>query len=148
MSVPLASSGVFLVFSSTRALVMDPGAWDAHAQRFFRTRLLGTPEGTVRVEPKGEAQGDRVVTWRDAEAGDYALAEEGERRAGGGGLAGLARRCPAVWVVERTSRDDRLALRLAMILASVHLGPIVDPDGPELFGVKTARAKLDAELAQ
>jgi hypothetical protein len=34
-----------------------------------------------------------------------------------------------------------------MILASVHLGPIVDPEGPELFGVKTARAKLDAARA-
>jgi hypothetical protein len=96
---------------------------------------------------EGEAEGDRVVTWRDATAEDYALADEGERRAGGGGLAGLARRCPSVWLVERTSRDDRLALGLAMILASVHLGPIVDPDGPDLFGVKTARGKLDAARA-
>jgi hypothetical protein len=49
--------------------------------------------------------------------------------------------------VTREADDDRVALRLAMILASVHLGPIIDPRGPDLFGVKTARAKLERASA-
>jgi hypothetical protein len=52
-----------------------------------------------------------------------------------------------VWLVTRETVDDRIALRLAMILASVHLGPIVDPLGPDIFGVKTARGKLDSPRA-
>ena len=44
----------------------------------------------------------------------------------------------------RIADPDALALRLAAILASVLLGPILDARVPELFGVKTARAKLDA----
>ena len=60
------------------------------------------------------------------------------------GLALLARRCQAVWIVERADGEpDRLALLLSAILASVLLGPILDPARGELFGVKTARAKLE-----
>ena len=55
----------------------------------------------------------------------------------------MARRCQTVWLVARTDDADPLALRLAAILASVVLGPILDARGPELFGVKTARAKLE-----
>jgi hypothetical protein len=36
-----------------------------------------------------------------------------------------------------------LALRLAAILASVVLGPILDPETSEIFGVKTARLKIE-----
>lgn len=43
--------------------------------------------------------------------------------------------------------DDTLALTLAAILASILLGPILDPRRSELFGVKTARRKLEALLA-
>ena len=74
---------------------------------------------------------------------DLALADQAEARAGGGGLAGLARRCAAVWMIAREGDEDALALRLAAILASVYLGPILDARGPEIFGVKTAREKLE-----
>lgn len=144
---PVEARCEYVVFSSSGALAMDVGAWDAHARRFFATRLAGAPSGAVRVTPDREPEGERAVTWRDATPDDLQLAERGERRAGGGGLLALARRCPSVWIVTREAPDDRLALRLAMILASVHLGPIVDPAGPDLFGVKTARAKLDAARA-
>lgn len=144
----------FVVFSSSPAADVDLATWDAHAQRFFRTRLalvgsLDDAEPAVLVTPLGgtanaaaEAAGERRFAWRARRAEDLDLADAAEARAGGGGLAGLARRCPAAWLVERAGEDDRLALRLAMILASVHLGPILDARGPELFGVKTARAKL------
>jgi hypothetical protein len=49
-----------------------------------------------------------------------------------------------VWLVETASEPDRAALLLAAILASVVLGPILSPDGRDLFGVRTARAKLEA----
>jgi hypothetical protein len=144
----------YVVFVSTPAADVDVAAWDAHAQRFFRTRLalagsLDDAEPAILVTPgpatasaPAEPAGERRIAWRARRAEDLDLAEAAEARAGGGGLAGLARRCPAVWLVERAGDDDRLALRLAMVLASVHLGPILDVRGPELFGVKTARAKL------
>jgi hypothetical protein len=143
-----------VVFSSSPGADVDVAAWDAHAQRFFRTRLalagsLDDAEPAILVTPLAatanapvEPAAERRIAWRARRAEDLDLADAGEARAGGGGLAGLARRCPTVWLVERASDDDRLALRLAMVLASVHLGPILDARGPELFGVKTARAKL------
>jgi hypothetical protein len=53
-----------------------------------------------------------------------------------------------VWLVSRADQADPLALRLAAILASVFLGPILDVRVPEIFGVKTARAKLEALLSR
>lgn len=151
----------YVVFSSSRGAELDAAAWDAHAQRFFSTRVAlaggadaaGDAEPSVLVTPEGPASaprelgGARRIAWRARREDDLALADTAEQRAGGGGLALLARRCPTVWLVERTADADALALRLAMILASVHLGPILDARGPELFGVKTARAKLEALYA-
>ena len=64
-------------------------------------------------------------------------------RAGYTGLALLARRCKTIWLVVREGPSDRLALHLAAILASLLLGPILDASAGELFGIKTARAKLE-----
>ncbi|MGH7298698.1 MAG: hypothetical protein ACRELB_27400 [Polyangiaceae bacterium] len=137
---------VYIVFASTplpAGVPYDAAGVDPHAQRFFRTRLR-TAAGSVLVTPDGEAPGERAVTVRARSAEDLELAEEAERRAGGGGLVTVARRCRSVLVVTRESAADRLALRLAAILASAHLGPIVDPSTGQMFGVKTARAKLEA----
>jgi hypothetical protein len=140
----------YLVFSSSGDTRLDVAHWDAQAARFFGTRLdhvggAGAGESRIFVTPpREEPGGDRVIAARPCDAEDLALADEAERRQGGGGLALLARRCRSVWLVRRDADDDRLALRLAMILASVVLGPILDVRGPELFGVKTARAKLGA----
>jgi hypothetical protein len=127
---------------------LDVSAWNAHAERFFRTRIGVTeaspsPEAVCFVvAPEGAAPGTRWAHARPRAIEDLALADAAEARVGGGGLALLARRCPTVWLVAREADDDALALRLAAILAGVLLGPILDVRVPELFGVKTARAKL------
>ena len=146
----------YLVFSSAAPPPggprLDVDAWDGQGQRFFSTRLAllgqaGDGEARIRITPPKEPPGDRVLTARPRDEVDMALAEEAEVRANGGGMVLVARRCHWVWLVAREGEDDRLALRLAMILASVVLGPILDARGPELFGVKTARAKLERPAA-
>jgi hypothetical protein len=138
----------YVVFSSSDDPRLDVSNWNTQAERFFASHLdhLGrTGPGEARIfitPPRDEPGGERVLSTRPRSDADMALAEEAERRAGGGGLVLLARRCRTVWLVRRDEEEDRLALRLAMILASVMLGPVLDARGPELFGVKTARAKL------
>ena len=138
----------YLVFTSAVPPRLDVAAWDGQAQRFFSTQLAllgqaGDGEARIRVTPPSGAPGERVLSVRPREAADLALAEEAEVRANGGGMVLLARRGQAVWRVAREGDDDRLALRLAMVVASVVLGPILDARGPDLFGVKTARARLE-----
>lgn len=84
----------------------------------------------------------RAVYLRPATVSDHesALSVEYARQATG--LGGLARRCSTVAEIERTSDDDPWALLLAAIFASTHLGPIVDVGARDIFGVKTARARL------
>jgi hypothetical protein len=150
--------GSFVVFSQSESTLVDAAAWDAHAQRFFRTRLtvadaihgdrLGSSahgraaaDVALLVAPDGEAAGVRFVLARPRDAEDLALADAAD--AARTGLALLARRCPTVWLVARETDDDPLALRLAAILASVLLGPILDARTPELLGVKSARARFE-----
>ena len=154
--------GAFLVFAQRADARVDIGGWSAQAERFFSTRL-GLAEdkpyapgqaapltdgARIVIAPEGEPPGIRSAQGRPREAHDLSLAEDADERAGPGGtgLALVARRCQTVWLVTRTLDPDPLALRLAAILASVLLGPILDVRVPELFGVKTARAKLDALL--
>ena len=155
MTPPLREDA-FVVFAQRADARVDIGAWDAHAMRFFATRIglsadkryvareaaPRTDEATFVVAPNGAPPGIRQAFARPCEAGDYALAEAADARAGGTGLALLARRCGMVWLVAREASPDPIALSLAAIMASVLLGPILDCTANELFGVKTARAKL------
>jgi hypothetical protein len=88
----------------------------------------------------------RRIRARPRNADDLAAAEAADRA--NSGLALLARRCGAVWLVEREAEDAALAgspaLRLAAIVASVVLGPILDSRVPELLGVKTARSRFES----
>jgi hypothetical protein len=138
----------YIVFTSALQPQLDLAAWNGQAERFFATRLalLGRTadgEARIRVTPPSGPTGERVLSVRPRAAADMALAEAAEERANGGGMVLVARRCHSVWLVAREEEEDRMALRLAMVLASVFLGPILDARGPELFGVKTARAKLE-----
>lgn len=150
----------FSVFAQARDASVDIDAWNRHAERFFATRIGLTeerrgPAATLDVvgfvvAPAGGPPAVRRAFARPAQEEDYARADAAEAHAAGAGLARLARRCGMVWLVEREdgAREDvppdRAALLLAAILASVLLGPILDARARELFGVKTARAKLEA----
>ena len=163
-ATPPARETVFLVFAQRPDARVDIAAWSAQAERFFSTRLgLAeekryapgssaplTDEARFVVAPERETPGIRSAFARPCGAEDLALAESADERAGPGGtgLALVARRCQTVWLVSRADDTDPLALRLAAILASVLLGPILDVRVPELFGVKTARSKLEALLAR
>jgi len=140
-----------LVFSQHPDPSLDVPAWNRHAERFFATQLTlvsveGQAEALVRVAPETGTAKARRVSARACTAADLALADAAEARHGGG-LGGLAHRCPTVWTIACEGDDDPAALRLAAILASVGLGPVLDARGPELFGVKTARAKLERASA-
>jgi hypothetical protein len=144
LSAPVLSlESSFLVFSQSKDATRDLPAWDAHAARFFATRLQAGESDVILVAHGGDAPAPIRVTGRARDAEDLALADRAEARAGGG-LGLLARRCHTVWLVERRADDDPVALRLAAILASVLLGPILDARVPELLGVKTARERLQA----
>jgi hypothetical protein len=147
----------YLVFGSAPEAHIDVATWDAQAQRFFDSRIARVSEhdgagvpaddtvmARLEITPPDGPPGRRSLAGRPRRPEDLAVAELAEQRAGGGGLVLVARRCPTVWLVTRETDDDRLALRLAMILASVLLGPVLDARTPELFGVKTARQKLEA----
>jgi hypothetical protein len=133
-----------LVFTQTASAAADIDAWGAHATRFFATRigLANEPHAFV-IAPDGVTPGIRTATARPCVEADWRAADAAEPHPGAG-LAALARRCKTVWLVAREAEADPLALRLAAILASVLLGPVLDPMTRELFGVKTARAKLEA----
>lgn len=164
------------VFAQSADTSIDIDAWNAHALRFFSTRLglaeanaahdlparaellfshsrsgrseTGSATTTLRarfvIAPRDAPAGIRAASRRACEAVDLAEAESAEVASGTSGLALLARRCGALWLIEREGPDDALALRFAAILASLVLGPILDPDVKALFGVKTARAKMAA----
>lgn len=113
----------------------DPAALAEQARRFFRD-LLPAPLGAL--EP-------RAIAVSPATEEDWAAAERAEERTGAAasGLSRLARRCATVMRVACASEDDRGALLLAAVIASVHLGPILDPARERIFGVRTARATLE-----
>ena len=162
-------AAAFLVFAQRSDSQADVEGWNAHASRFFRTRIgraedhrdvavepvPGRSPGESRVEavrvvitPEGQPPAIRSLFGRPRDAEDLALAEAADARAGGTGLALLARRCPAVWLVEREADPDAPALLLAAILAGSMLGPILDVRSADLFGVKTARERLAGTRTQ
>jgi hypothetical protein len=139
----LSLDSSLLVFSQSKDATRDVPAWDAQAARFFATRLqVGAGDEILVTHGAGAAE-SLCVSGRAREARELALADEVEARSGGG-LGHLAHRCPTVWLVERRDDHDLVALRLAAILASMLLGPILDARVPELLGVKTARERLES----
>jgi hypothetical protein len=130
----------YRVFAQDVEPLVPTEAWKRAAERFFATKLEITKAGAngASITIDGSV---RRVTGRAREEADLRDALAADTRAGFTGLYDLAeRRCKTVWVVEREGDVDNAALRLAAIIASVALGPILDGDA--LFGVRTAREKL------
>ncbi len=61
----------------------------------------------------------------------------------GAGMDVLVRRAKRLWQVPG-DEDDPYALALVAVLASLLLGPVLPPSAGTVFGVKTARQRLDA----
>jgi hypothetical protein len=140
----LAPSDAWRVFAQGAEPRLAFADWQRNAQRFFDTaiEIEDRAATSARVKLNGVT---RVVFGRTRDDGDLrdALAVESAR---GNGLYDLAeRRCPSMWLVEREGASDRNALLLAAVIASVSLGPILGGDA--LFGVRTAREKLEALAA-
>src|SRR5690606_16987876 len=136
----------FTVFAQRNDACLDLVALRNHASRFFRAKIgltvdkhyggYAPDEDAARVvlaTDEAPTSGTRLVSGRRADSGDLAAAEAAERAQKTNGMALLAQRCGAVWLVVREGTDDRVALTIAAIFASVMLGPILSPDGKELF---------------
>jgi hypothetical protein len=141
----------FTVFAQQADARIAFDEWRRHAERFLATRIGLTVDkryddvapqvdaARVVVAPASGPSETRVVWGRPRTDDDVHAAEDAD---GGGGLALLAKRCAHVWLVECERDDDRVALRLAAIVAAVALGPILAPGATALFGPKTARQRL------
>jgi hypothetical protein len=152
------TSSSYLVFAQRPDACLDMHAIKHHAARFFGTKVGLTVEKRYRDDaPRADAarmvvasddglmSGTRLCFGRPADGGDLAIVEQAERMQSSTGLGLLAQRCPTVWLIETEGGDeDRVALLLSAILASVLLGPIVRPRGDRVFGVRTARIELEA----
>jgi hypothetical protein len=163
LSAP-ARSAALLVFAQRPDATLELGTLRAQAARFFGAKLgltvdkryaarsAGGPDTdaarVVLASDDGLTAGTRLVYGRPADPDDLAAAEAAERAQSTSGMALLAQRCPTAWLVVLEGADDRVALTIAAIFASVFLGPILSPDGSEVYGVRTARQKLEARGGQ
>lgn len=153
---PPSLRAAFAVFAQRTDAALDLPALTAQASRFFSAKLGATVEKSYgghapridaarivlhKAEP--EISGTRLCFGRPATADDHARADAAERAQQTHGMALLARRCETVWLVVQEADDDRVALTIAAIFASSMLGPILSPSGDALFGVRTARMKLE-----
>lgn len=161
-------SHAYAVFAQRDSAVLDIGALKTQATRFFGAKLGLTVEKRYGLhEPRedlarlvlladdgasGRDAGTRLCYGRPADANDHAAAARAEEMQRTSGMSLLAERCKMLWLVMTegaagTSAPDpdadRVALTIAAILASSLLGPILSPNGDELFGVRTARLKLE-----
>jgi hypothetical protein len=153
-------AGAFTVFAQRPDARLDVAELQRHAARFFATRLGLTVDKRYGVEapPRVDAarivvataaeasSGTRLVFGRPATDDDHAAAQAAERAQQTTGMAELARRCATVWLVRAADAadGDPVALAVAAVLAGVFLGPILPPGGDALFGVKTARLRLES----
>jgi hypothetical protein len=153
---PPDRSKAFLVFAQRKDARVEGAIWQRHAAQFFEAELrLPFPKQYVFDPPASDAvlvalttanhpASTRLCYARPREGDDLYAADEADVRQGSAGLGRLALRCASVWLVVTESDEDAVALRLAAVLASVVLGPILTPDGVSLLGVRSARAKLEA----
>jgi hypothetical protein len=106
--------------------------------------MLGIPMASYRGPSATSGTATRLVYARRALRPDYNAAQAADRRTGFPGFDFLANECEYVWLVVCEADPDPHALALAGVLSSVMLGPIIAPDGKQIFGVNGARERLEA----
>jgi hypothetical protein len=145
------------VFSQQPDLVAALPQLLAHARRFFAAEVdvlsasvpdrpdLAQAELRLRLESaRYPGRGTFRIEARCPTEADQAAAREAERRGKAGGMADLAARCAALWVV--TAEDDLTGsadLQLSALLASVALGPVLPEDESTLYGVRGAMERAE-----
>jgi hypothetical protein len=133
----------------------------AHARRFFAAELVvlsgspperaepGVAVATLRLESaRYPGSGTFRIEAHPTRDADREAAQQAELRGRAGGMAQLAARCPALWVVTPEGEITGTAeLQLSALLASVALGPVLPADESTLYGVRGAmeRAEKAAE---
>jgi hypothetical protein len=143
---------IHLVFAQALAPIGDTSAFSGNAQRYFKATLQALPgaEGSTRIELEGPrgVSGTFSIRQRARTADDLERARLAEQRGRAAGMAGLAERCPTVWLIEPDAGAHQAAtLMLCAIIASAALGPVLPPDDSTLFGVRGAMERVERSLA-
>lgn len=134
----------YLVFAQLAEPMVPFEALRAQGKAHFQaalTRDEGSFERTPRVHISSALGfGDFLVLARPATSDDYARAQSAELRGRAAGMAGLAMRCPTVFVVEPDpDTKTSVVFEFCALLAAVGLGPVLPPDDSTLLGVRSAR---------
>jgi hypothetical protein len=161
---PLVPSSAYTLFSAEGSARIDIAPLAHKARTFFATALeidpvKAYPEGRtpradamfVDVKPLGKPDASPtrvfVVTWPlDDHPAFRGIGEEAAQAIGGAGMDVLVARAKRIWQVSTQpdhGPDAHVSLRVAAILASVLLAPIVPPEGRTIYGVKGARERLE-----
>ena len=153
--IGLAEEACFRVFSQDATPKIRSAKWADFARRFCDTeigittdkryglRVVERDAARVVIAREGLRQ-TRVVLARSTTARDQVDAERAELSAKTNGLAGLARRCKTIFVVETEGENDSAALLLSAILAGTELGPVVYPGARDIVGFKTGWSRFQA----
>jgi hypothetical protein len=152
------------VFSQQPDLVLALPQLLAHARRFFAAELAvlsasppdraepALAQVTLRLESaRYPGSGTFRIDARPNSDAERAAAQRAEQRGRAGGMADLAARCGALWLVTAEGEITGSAeLQLSALLASVALGPVLPEDESTLYGVRGAmeRAEKAAEATR
>ena len=154
---PLAVDAAYAMLAPELTSMLAAERLRHQAQRFFRIDLdLLTKKrypggGFPRVDRAcfsithdGDTREVEVITMPKERAPEIALAAVEAADAVRAGFEALVARTQRVWQVPAANADDPYPLALTLVLASVFLAPVMPPGGGTVFGVKTARLRLEA----
>src|SRR5689334_652215 len=104
---------------------------------------VGAKVTTLDVS-SGGVRGAYRVSVRPIAEHDLARARAAESRGRAAGMADLAARCRAAWLVEPVNDPPEwLTWQCCALVALVALGPILPDDDASLLGVRSARERAD-----
>jgi hypothetical protein len=171
---PFGAADSWSLFSPEPEARIDEHRWAHQAKVFFRAELTLVqkkiyPSGTipiadaveVEIAPDGARKGAANAESRPMPASRVlvvtvpldrapavrAAAAVGVAAIGGAGFDALLARARRLWQVRdavSAGGDERAPLAVAAVLAAVLLAPVMPPGEATIFGVKGARARLEA----